>query len=198
MIYLRIIGVTGGIGSGKSTVTRILADMGAAVIDADVIARDIVRKGQKAFKELVSFFGDEVVAPDGELDRKALGAIVFNHKDKLESLNDITHKYVVERIGERLLELKRDKAVSIIVVDVPIPVRHGFIDVVDEVWTVVSDREKRIVRVMKRSGLTYDQVLERINSQKSDEEYMEIAHKVIVNDGSEEELRKQVLNLILR
>ncbi|HPU41404.1 dephospho-CoA kinase [Acetivibrio clariflavus] len=186
---MRIIGVTGGIGSGKSTVSKILASFGAQVIDADVLARQIVQKGQKALEEIVNYFGEAVLDSEGNLDRKKLSGIVFKDKKKLEALNRITHNYIAEKIIEEIKKIKEDETV---VVDAPIPIEHGFIDVVDEIWTVIADKEVRIKRVMERSGLTYNEVEDRINSQLSDEFYLSISDRVIVNNGSIEELRLQV------
>jgi dephospho-CoA kinase len=195
---MKIIGVTGGIGSGKSTVSRILDEMGAAIIDADVIAREIVQKGQAALNEIVKFFGKDVIDNEGELNRRKLGSLVFNDKDKLESLNKITHKYITERIKEKILDISDAGSVELIVVDAAIPFQYGFMDVVDEIWVVLSDIEVRIARVMARSGLSHEQVVERIKSQKSDQEYLSFAHKVLINNGSVAELKEQVANLIFR
>jgi len=145
---LRTIGVTGGIGSGKSK-----------IIDADVIARDVILKGHEAYQEIVDYFGSQILLPDGEIDRKK------------------THKHVAQIIIERHEILKKRKT---IVIDAPIPIKHGFLDIVDEVWVVVADRETRIKRVMKRSGFSYEQV------------YCSLADVIIENGGTCEELRRIV------
>ncbi len=186
---MRIIGVTGGIGSGKSTVSKMLASFGAQIIDADMLAKQIVEKGQKALEEIVECFGDEILDLEGNLDRKELSGIVFKDKQKLEELNRITHDHVAKRIIEKIDSLNK---IEIAVVDAPIPIEHGFLDVVDEVWVVIADREVRIKRVMERSGLTYNEVEDRINAQLSDDYYKSISEVVIVNNGSVEELRQQV------
>lgn len=187
---MRIIGVTGGIGSGKSTVSKILASLGAQIIDADMLAKQIVQKGHKALEEIVSCFGETMLDSDGNLDRKKLSAIVFKDKQKLEVLNRITHEFVAQRIIEKIECLNDDE---IAVVDAPIPIKHGFLDVVDEIWSVIADKEVRIKRVMERSGLTYNEVEDRINLQLSDEYYKSISGVVLVNNGSFEELRQQVI-----
>jgi dephospho-CoA kinase len=186
---MRVIGVTGGIGSGKSTVSKILASFGAQIIDADILARQIVEKGQKALKEIVNYFGDSILDSEGNLNRRKLSAIVFKDKHKLEALNKITHNHVAEKIIEKINAMKDSE---IAVVDAPIPIEHGFIDVADEIWVVVADKEVRIKRVMERSGLTYNEVEDRINSQLSDEFYKSISDVVIINNGSFEELKQQV------
>jgi len=197
MIALRIIGITGGIGSGKSTVSQILRDLGAKIIDADKIAKEIVFKGGVVLKELIEFFGSQILDESGGLDRKKLGEIVFNNPEKLEVLNKITHKYIVERIFKDLEKDKKEGKWDIVVVDAPLPVKHGFMDAVDEVWVVTADKETRIKRIMERNGLTYEEALSRISSQLKDSEYLEIADVVIPNDGSIEDLEKSVVKLFI-
>lgn len=196
MLDLRVIGVTGGIGSGKSTVSKILFELGAQVIDADVIARDIIRKGQRAYNDIIDYFGAGILDKNKEIDRKKLAAEVFNNKEKIEALNSITHKSVARVIIEKLEDFK--KKYETIVIDAPIPIEHGFLDIANEVWVVVSDREKRIERVMKRSGLTYDEVVERINAQLSDDHYSGLADLIIRNDGTYEELEKNIKRTLSR
>ncbi|WP_010252504.1 dephospho-CoA kinase [Acetivibrio cellulolyticus] len=188
---MRIIGVTGGIGSGKSTVSKILASFGAHIIDADRLAKEIVEKGQNALNEIVDYFGPSVLNAEGNLDRKKLSHIVFKDKNKLEILNNITHNNVAQKIIERLDSLDDNETA---VVDAPIPIKHGFLDVVHEVWVVTADKEVRIKRVMERSGLTYNEVEDRINSQLSDDFYKSISNTVIINNGTVEELLLQVKN----
>lgn len=189
MLRLRVIGVTGGIGSGKSTVSKILSGLGAKLVDADIIARDIVAKGQKALDEIAECFGREVLDKNGELDRKVLSAIVFKSKEKLDALNSITHKYIAQKIIERINSFDENDTV---VIDAAIPIKKGFLDVVDEVWVVTASKGTRIKRVMTRSGLSYDEVLERINSQLNDDYYFGISDIVIYNNGVFEELENLV------
>lgn len=187
---MKTIGVTGKIGSGKSTVSKILADMGAAVIDADAIYRSITKKGHEVYDELVDSFGDEILDDNGEIDRKKLAAIAFQDEEELKKLNDITHKHIVRVIIDKLNEYKNKE--KVVVIDAAIPIEHGFLDVADQVWVVLADKETRINRVMKRSGLTYEQVLERMNSQPGDDYYCGIADVIIQNDGSFEDLKAEV------
>jgi dephospho-CoA kinase len=194
---LRIIGITGGIGSGKSTVSRILRDLGAKVIDADRIAREIVFKGGIALQELVDYFGIEILDDSGELDRKKLSEIVFTDIEKLEVLNTITHKYIIDRIYKEVDSAREEGLWDIVVVDAPIPIKSGFLDVADEIWVVSADKESRIKRVMERSGYTHDEAVNRINSQLKDEEYTRIADQVIHNEGSIEDLEKDVVKLYI-
>jgi len=197
VIQLRIIGITGGIGSGKSTVSRILRDLGAKIIDADKISKEIVYKGGIALKELTEFFGEEILDENGELNRKKLSEIVFTDTEKLKMLNNITHKYIIERIYKEVERSRLEGDSDIVVVDAPIPIEHGFIDIADEIWVVSADKESRIKRVMERSGFTYEEALNRINSQMKDEEYIRIADKIIYNEGSIEDLEKDVVKLFI-
>lgn len=195
---MKIIGVTGGIGSGKSTVSRILRDLGAKIVSADKIARDIVHKGEKALLEIVEHFGDEILTSNGELDRKKLGTIVFGNNEKLEVLNSITHKYIAEKIVNIVEQFKMDNKSGIMVIDAPIPVEHGFIDIVDQVWVVTADIDVRVKRIIERDGITREEALSRINSQKKESEYLDIADEVLVNNGEIEELEKEVARLFIK
>ncbi len=193
---LRIIGITGGIGSGKSSVSAILSSLGARVVDADLLAREAVEKGKGALLEIAGAFGPEILDNEGTLDRKKLAELVFGDKDRLRDLNRIVHKAVTEKITGIVTEAVNRGEGGILVLDVPIPVEHGFIDVADEIWVVAADLETRIKRVMARSGMSYHEVMGRINSQMSDEEYMKIADKAVYNNGSIEDLREKVLKLL--
>ncbi len=186
---MKIIGVTGGIGSGKSTVSSILSKLGAKVIDADRLARDIVKRGEPAFNKIVNQFGSKVLDSNGELDRTKLSGIVFEDKIKLQELNDITHKYVADKIIE--LIKKYDNS-NTIVIDAPIPIEHGFLDIVDEVWVVHADTDIRIKRVMERNSLPYEDVKKRIQVQLSAEEYLKLADVVIYNNGSYSDIESDV------
>ena len=195
---MKIIGVTGGIGSGKSTVSSALRDLGAAVIDADVLARNVTAVGGKAFDELVMHFGREILDEKGEIDRKKLASIAFSDKEKLSELNSITHKYITEKIYDTIEIIKNSGKWDIIVIDAPLPIEKGFLDIAEEVWVVVAEREKRIKRVMDRSGYTYEEAVNRINSQPGDEEYLKIADEILYNNGSLEELEQAVVRLFLK
>lgn len=186
-----ILGITGGIGSGKSTVSTLLKEMGAAVIDADVLSREVVMPGEPALEELTAVFGKAILDDWGQLKRKALADVVFQDKTKLEVLNKIVHKYVAQRIKDNVKE-QLEKMTKIIVIDAPIPINEGFLNLCHTVWTVHSDMETRIQRVMKRSAMTYDEAISRIQSQIKDEEYLKIADTVIYNDKDISSLKDEV------
>lgn len=189
---VKIIGVTGGIGSGKTTVSRILEGMGAYVIDADRIGREVVCRGEKAYDELLRRFGDGILGDDGEIDRKKLAAHVFTDMDQLAFLNAVTHKYIIERILEKLSWAKSQKDVKLVVLDVPLPIEHGFKDTADTIWVVACDRETRVQRIMERSGMSREEAIRRMDAQLSEEEYLKIADKVLYNTGDKSWLVEQV------
>jgi len=186
-----ILGVTGGIGSGKSTVSSILRELGAEVIDADIISREVVEPGQRALVELTQEFGRDILDDWGRLKRKALADKVFSDEKKLGTLNGIVHKYVAQKIKDNVEEQLYRQA-KVIVIDAPIPIKIGFLDLCDQVWTVVAAPETRIERIMKRSGMTREEAVSRIESQISDEEYKGVADVVIYNNEDFSTLKREV------
>lgn len=186
-----VLGITGGIGSGKSTVSHLLKELGAVIIDADSISRQVVMPGEKALEELTAEFGDDILDDWGELKRKLLAEIVFDDKEKLKRLNGIVHKYVAQRIKDNVKE-QLAKKTRIIVIDAPIPIKIGFLDLCNQVWTVSASMELRIERVMERNGMTYNQAVSRVNSQIDDEEYISIANTVIYNNKDIFHLKDEV------
>ena len=167
------------------------AQKGARVIDADLLYREVVQKGKPALDEIVRVFGDEVLDGEGQLHRKKLGSIVFDDKVKLEVLNWLTHKYIIEEIIEEIKKA-RESHVEILVIECPIPIKHGFIDQVDEVYAVVADEKVRAERIMKRNNLSFDDAVKRIRSQMTNEEYISIADKVIRNESDFDSLIAQL------
>lgn len=186
-----VLGITGGIGSGKSTVSHILEELGAVIIDADIISRQVVMPGERALAELLDVFGKDILDDSGKLKRKKLAEEVFNDEARLQILNSIMHKYVAQRIKDIVKEhiLKKTR---VIVIDAPIPIKIGFLDLCDEVWTVSASMELRIERIMQRNGMTYEEAVSRINSQITDQEYISIANKVIYNNKDIFHLKEEV------
>lgn len=182
------IGLTGGIGSGKSTVARLLAQRGAVVIDADHIAREIVEPGQPALAEIAERFGAEVISPDGSLDRGALAAIVFADTDALADLNAITHPRIAQRTAE-LIEAAPDDAV--VVYDMPLLVENNLAEGWDRVIVVEADRDVRIQRLIER-GLDAADIEARMSRQATDEQRRAVADIVIDNSGDADALETQV------
>lgn len=189
-----VIGLTGGIGSGKSTVSNMLRELGAVIIDADVIARQVVRPGEPAWQELQERFGREIIRPDGSLDRRRLGEIAFHNSQALQDLNRITHPRIRERIIERIDQL-RQMNVRVVVVDAPLLLEAGLTDIVDQVWVVDVDHETLVKRVQLREGFTAEQVEARLQAQMSSEEKRRRADVVIDNRGNVGQTQEQVLQL---
>ena len=149
-----VLGITGGIGSGKSTVSGILREKGLLVLDADEISRNVTEPGGKAIPAIAEKFGARAVNASGVMNRKAVSSIVFSDKKKLDELSSIVHQYVFEEMEDRL-EKEREKGTKCVVLDVPIPVRK-FTDMCDQIWVVTCDDEVRLARLAKR-GLDKDE-----------------------------------------
>lgn len=192
---MKVIGLTGGIASGKSTVSKMLVDLGAAVIDADRIAREVMKKGTPVWQKVREAFGDEYLLPNGEIDRKKLGEFVFSNDKALKTLNSITHPAIYDEILSEIERLKAKGQSKAIVVDAALLIEAGLCDIVDEVWLVVVDRESQIMRLMRRNGLTRQQALNRINSQMDQDMKKRYADRVIDNSYDVEHIRKQVKQL---
>lgn len=192
---MKKIGLTGGIASGKSTVSNILKELGGIVIDADIVARDIVRKGEPALKEIEKSFGKEIFNKDGTLNRKALGDIVFNDKNKLELLNRITHPKIISEINKILHYYKETEKANVVFIDSPLLIEMNMHYEVDEVWLVVVKKDIQIKRLMARDGISLEDALRRINSQMPLEEKKRYADIIINNCGNIEDLQNQVIFL---
>jgi len=167
-----VIGLTGGIGSGKSTVAKLLQAHGAAVLSADLVGHEVYQPGRPAWQELVDAFGREVVASDGTIDRKKLGGIVFadpNDQRPLKRLNSITHPRMKGMMRERLAELQQ-QSVPIAVLEAALLFDADWDDLTDEVWVTVVPPEVAARRTAERGGLAVEQVLSRIQAQMSNEE----------------------------
>lgn len=189
------IGVTGGIGSGKSTVARILQKYGADVIFADDLAKELTEPDMPAYWKIIEYFGTGIIGEDRKINRKKLAEIVFSDSAELKRLNEITHTIVADTII-KLVDEYRGSGRKLVVVEAIVPVEHGFLDVVDTVWVVLANESTRIDRVMKRSDMTYEEARKRIQSQMSDEMYISIADQIIYNDGTLKELEEKVWGLL--
>lgn len=183
-----VIGLTGGIGSGKSTVSALLAEKGAVVIDADAIVHEVQAAGGPAFQPIVDHFGAGILGPDGELDRPAIAAIVFNDPEQLAALNAIVHPIVGATIMERMAaEAETD---HVVILDVPLLVESGRSDMAG-VIVVDAPVEVAVQRAVARGGTDAD-VRARIARQASREDRLAKADVVIDNSGSLDDLRRQV------
>lgn len=187
-----VIGLTGGIASGKSTVSKLLKDKGAVIIDADEISRQIMMPGQPAYHEVIKKFGTKILKDKDDIDRKKLGDIVFSNTTLLKTLNQITHPAIVDEIKKRL-DYYRSRSEKVAVIDAALLLEVGLNLLVDEVWLVVVDEKTQIKRLMEREKiLTPKEAIERIKAQMPLEEKRRLADKIIDNSGDLEYTKKQV------
>lgn len=189
-----IIGLTGGIGSGKSETARHLVSLGAVHVDADAISRSLTAPGGEALEPIREVFGDGVFFEDGTLDRRALGEMVFNDVAARRALEGIIHPRV-QRATMEAVDKAREDGADAVLLDVPLLFETGMDALCDVNWLITADREQRIQRVMARDGLTREAVEARINSQMSDEEKAARATRVIKNDQSVEKLKNELTGL---
>ena len=183
------IGLTGGIGSGKSTVAQILGEFGATVLDADKVAHTTYAPGGPAYDAVIAAFGAQVVAPDRTIDRKRLGAIVFGNPERLNKLTSIVWPATRESIRRNVSELRASGAELPIVVEAAILIEANWQSLFDEIWLVRAPREQVVGRIEIQRGLKPSESEARIRAQLSDEERAKHASLVIENNGSLEELR---------
>lgn len=189
---MKVIGLTGNIGCGKSVVARMFEELGARVIDADRIARLVVEPGESAWKEIVQTFGEAILNSDGTINRGKLGEIVFNDKEKREALNRITHPRIVERIKEVIEDFRKENVEVVIVEAALIVEKGGMKPLINDLIVVTADEETQIRRLIERNALSREEALSRIKSQMPLSEKVKYATYVIDNSGTLDEMRKQV------
>ncbi|MGI6406714.1 MAG: dephospho-CoA kinase [Syntrophaceticus sp.] len=187
-----IIGLTGGIASGKSFVSEMLKELGAQIIDADLISRQVVEPGKPAWKKIVKEFGKGIINEDQTIKRKKLGSIVFADPDKLDKLNKITHPYITMEIEKLLKEYRESGKEGIMVLDAPILLELGMERLVDQVWVVAVDSETQLERLMKRDKLSAEEAKRRIRVQMPLKEKIKRADQVIDNRFTPNETKKQL------
>ncbi len=192
---MKIIGLTGGIGSGKTSVADLLRSHGLPVIDADQLARDVVEPGQPALAELADAFGADILHADGTLNRGELAARAFASEDATQRLNDITHPRIMA-LRDELIDAARDDGEPAVIYDMPLLVEKGQHEDMDLVVVVHVDVEKRIERLVNGRGLDEADVRRRIAAQATDEERLAVADVVIDNNGLREKLEPQVQALV--
>jgi len=191
---MKVIGLTGGIGSGKSTVAQFLAELGAVVLDADKVGHVAFKLGTEAWREVVAAFGRQILTPDGEIDRRKLGEVVFGNPEALLRLNQIMHPQIGKMVKAQFEEYRR-QGVRVVVLEIPLLLETGGTSLVDEVWVTVASESTVLRRLEERSGLSRQQSLARIRSQMSNEERVKHADEVINNDDSLDELKAKVKEL---
>jgi dephospho-CoA kinase len=187
-----LVGLTGGIGSGKSEVSQRLVRLGAVVIDADKVAREVVDAGTPGLRDVVAAFGDGVLRSDGSLDREGLGRIVFADPGKLAQLNAIVHPLVGERIAAIMADVEREHPDAVVVYDVPLLVENNLQGRYDVVVVVAASPETQLERLVEQRGMSADDARSRIAAQAPLEAKLAVADYVIDNDGELGALDDQV------
>ena len=189
---MKTIGLTGGIGSGKSTVSKTLAALGASIIDADTVGHEIYLPGKAAWKQVTATFGQEILAEDQTVDRKKLGAIVFRSEDALARLNAIVHPIMFEEIRQRIRVKRAEGFAPPIVVEAAILIEANWLPLADTVWVVETAKAAAIARVAEQRGMSAQDAEARIANQLSNEERRKHATVVIHNNGSLQDLKQQI------
>lgn len=188
---MKIIGLTGGLASGKSTVSAYLRQKGIPVIDCDIEARKIFDVGEKAYYDVIDAFGTEILNADNTVNRKLLASVVFPDAEKVKKLNSISHPAIMERT-DALLKEYENSGYAVAVIDAPLLIESGMNSKTDEVWLVYTDYDVQIKRAMERDKSTREQAESRIKNQLPTEEKMKSADRLINNNGTISELYNQV------
>jgi dephospho-CoA kinase len=186
------IGLTGGIGSGKSTVSKMLAQLGAPIIDADKVAQSTYAPGANAYQEVIAAFGQGIVATDGTIDRTKLGPLVFADPAQLKRLTDIVWPRTLERMRELIAEMRSRGEKLPIVIEAAILIEANWMPIFNEIWLVSASRDQVIARIERDRGMKPEQTEARIRAQLPDEERQRYAKLIIRNEGTVEELRTEV------
>ena len=189
---MRVVGLTGGIASGKSTAAKLLGELGAQVIDADVLGHEAYNPGTSAFQAVVQAFGEDIVAEDGSINRRALGGKVFGNDVALKRLTDIVWPEIRRLAELEIHKIRGENPTAMIVLEAAVLFEAGWEDIADEIWVVVVEPEIAIERAMQRDGADRSAIEARINSQLSNEERTAKAHLIIDNSEDEEALVSRV------
>jgi dephospho-CoA kinase len=187
-----LVGLTGGIATGKSTVSVMFRALGCIIIDADLLAREVVEPGEPALADIARDFGPGVLQADGRLDRQALGAVVFGDAGKRQRLEAITHPRIRERLARRLEALVAERFTGIVIFDAAVIVESGNWKSMDRLVVVVADEATQIARLQARDGIGREEALRRIRSQMPLGEKVRLAHYVIDNSGDRPATEAQV------
>ena len=191
---MKIIGLTGGIASGKSAVSSVLKELGAQIICADQIARDIVSPLEPGNEAIMDTFGSEYFLPNRELDRTKLGTLVFSDASAREQLDRILHPLIIKETLNKIQNTKKD----IVIIDAALLIETSLHKLVDEVWLVIAPKEVRIKRIMSRDEITREDAVKRIASQSTDAWRKQFADKILQNNGDLTQLRNKVVELYQR
>ncbi len=191
---MKVIGLTGGIGSGKSTVSQFLAELSAVILNADEIGHEAFKPDTEIWRQVVAAFGQQIVTPDGNIDRKKLGDMVFDNAESLSQLNQIMHPRMYDMVKAQLEEYRQQKT-RMVVLEAPLLLEAGWASLVDEVWVTTAPEATVLKRLKERSGMSQTESLARIRSQLSSAERVRQADVVINTDCDLDELRSRVKEL---
>jgi dephospho-CoA kinase len=191
VINVKVFGLTGGIGSGKSTVARFLAELGAVVIDLDKVGHGVLKKGSSAYKKAVREFGKDILTNEGEIDRARLGRIVFNDRKALTRLNEIVHPAIDKEV-EKITRDSRRKGVKVVVLEAAVMLENDKTWQVDEIWVTTANEKTVLNRLKARSGYAEEEAKTRIHAQLTSEERIKQARVVINTDCTLDELKVRV------
>ena len=186
------VGLTGGIASGKSTAAQLFVQKGASLIDADLVARDVVRPGEEGFQPVVDAFGSDIITPLGELDRVKLGAIVFSHPEKKKLLDTILHPFITNKIFSRIGQLKDQRYPGIVMADIPLLFECGLQQRFDKTVLVYASPEMQQQRLIKRNSITPESAGQRLSAQMAIDDKRQYADYIIENTGALAALDEQV------
>ena len=194
---MKVIGVVGGIGSGKSTVVQLLSEcVKAHVINADYIGHVILKKGNSGYIPIVEHFGTEILGEDGEINRGMLGGIVFSDSTKLKELNRISHPLIYNHVKEEINNILQQELYEYIIIDAALLIEIGLLQLTNEVWGVYAPVETRTQRVMLRNGLSKKEAIKRISSQLSWEEIKKVIDIEIDNSKDVKRTKEQILSVL--
>ena len=189
-----VIGLIGGIGSGKSSVSAILNSLGVDVIDADKVGHEAYTPDSEGWRKVISAFGQDIVGPENEIDRKKLGSIVFSDPSEMEKLNKLMHPIIHDLVEEKIQNLA-DQGINVVVLEAAILIEANWQDLTDEIWLAKANREVVIERVQLRNNFSREEIIKRIESQMSNNDPEKHADIVIDNDGTIEQLEETVKTL---
>lgn len=195
---IKIIGIIGNSGSGKSTVAKILKSLGCYVIDADDIAHEIILHNKDVYIKIIQAFGTNILQTDSiQIDRKKLGQIVFSDKKKLDLLNSITHPYIIDAIVNqiKLLYFQKEKY-KYIILDAPLLIETNLHEITDEIWLIDTDENLKIERLKQRDKISQEMIMKRWQNQISIDEAKKFADVIINNDGTPEQLETKIKNIL--
>jgi len=192
-----VLGITGGIATGKTTVMKMLGELGAVTLSADDIAREVLAKCNPAYHEVVERFGPGILKPDGDINRELLARIIFDDPCAREALNKITHPRIIQRMQEHIDRFRSapPKPDAVLAVEIPLLMECGLENMVDEVVVVAAEQDTQVGRLTSRSGISREEAVRRINAQMPIGEKVRRAKRVIWNDGSLRDLAESVERL---